>query len=406
MGQADAQKIHPLSVGDSVPVVRLTHILNAPFATSNLSYPKNKIVILDFFATWCSSCIQALPRLDSLKKQMGDSLKIWVVMQQSSAIARSMLKTNPKAGSVHLPFITGDSILGTLFPHRLLPHEVWLQDGKVKAITLPELVTAANIRALLKGQPVRLPLKQDMMDFNRDSPLLENGNGGTAADILYKSTLTHELKGVGSMQGVSRETNSQRRYYINRPLLSLFQVVFGFPSNRLLLEAKETLTYKDAHGEPLLFAYEIVVPSHTPENQVKTWMAEDLNRQGKVYGSMQKREIPCYIITKISEKILCETKGDQRSVRKDSSGSYMVYTNVPLTRIMDDYTHSFNPTTLLPILIDETGIKSNIDVTIPVAALQDINRLKEVLMPYGLTVTKAVRELDMFVLRDKEGNHY
>jgi hypothetical protein len=317
-----------------------------------------------------------------------------------------MLKTNPKAGSVHLPFITGDSILGALFPHRLLPHEVWLQDGKVKAITLPELVTAANIRALLKGQSVQLPLKQDMMDFNRDNPLLENGNGGTAADILYKSTLTHELKGVGSMQGVIRETNSQRRYYINRPLLSLFQVAFGFPSNRLLLEAKDTLTYKDAHGEPLLFAYEIVVPSHTPENQVKTWMAEDLNRQGKVYGSMQKREIPCYIITKISEKILCETIGGQRSVRKDSSGSYMVYTNVPLTRIIDDYTHSFNPTTLLPILIDETGIKSNIDVTIPVAALQDINRLKVVLMPYGFTVTKAVRELDMFVLRDKEGNHY
>lgn len=398
---AGAQKTHPLSVGNSMPEVRFTHIINAPFSNSTLSYPKNKLVILDFFATWCGSCINALPHLDSLKKQMGDSLEIWMVMQQSSATARAFLETNQKARLVRLPFITGDTVLSTLFPHRLLPHEVWLHEGKVKAITLPGLVTAANIRALLKGLPVCLPLKQDILDFNRDIPLLENGNGGNAADILYKSTFTRELKGVGSMQGLIQENDSQRWYYINRPLLSLYQVAFGFPSNRVLLELKDTLACKDNDGEPLLFAYEITVPSQTPEKQVKTWMAEDLNRQGKLYGSMQKREMPCYVIAKISEKVLCESKGGKKSVHKDTSGNHLVFTNVPLKRIIDEYTHSFNPTTVLPIVLDESGIQSNIDLTIPVSALHDITRLKDVLMPFGLTLTSEVRELDMFILRDK-----
>lgn len=397
-----AQKIRPLSIGDRVPDISLSQVLNAPFSSSKLSYPKNKIVILDFFATWCGSCINALPHLDSLKKQMGDSVEIWVVMQQPATTARAFLKTNKKTGSVRLPFITGDSTLNALFPHRLLPHEVWIKEGMVKAITLPGLVTATNIRAMLNGLPVvNLPLKCDVLDFNRDAPLLENGNGADLSGLLYKSTFSRELKGVGSMQGEHLENDAIRRYYINRPLLNLYQVAWGFASNQLLLETTDTLAFKDIHGEPLLFAYEITAPTLTPEKLVKAWMAEDLNRQAKVYGSIEKRQVACYIISKTTDKLVCETKGSKKNVKKDDSGNNLVFTNVPLKRIIEEYTYSFNPITSLPIVLDESGLQSNVDLIIPIAVLKDITRLKDTLIPYGLTLTKEVRELDMFVLRGK-----
>lgn len=398
---AGAQKVHPLSVGSSMPVVSLTHIVNAPYTKAKLTYPKNKIVLLDFFATWCGSCINALPHLDSLQKQLGDSLEIWVVMQQSATSARALLKTNPKLRSLRLPIITGDSLLGSLFPHRLLPHEVWIQDGKVKAITLPDLVTVANIRTMLKGLPVHLPLKQDILDFDRNIPLLENGNGGSTSDILYKSMITRELKGVGSMQGLGKEANSQRHYFINRPLLNLYQFAYGFPFNRLIIETKDSLAYKDAHGRYLLFSYEITAPALTSETVIKKWMADDLNKLGKVYGSMQQRQTLCFVIARTTDSILCKTRGGKTQVQKDTSGNNMVYTNVPLTRIINDYTPSFKPTANIPIIIDETGIKSNIDLMIPVSVLKDITRLNKALEPYGLSVKKEVRGIDMFVLGDK-----
>lgn len=332
---------------------------------------------------------------------MGDSVEIWVVMQQPATTARAFLKTNKKAGAVRLPFITGDSTLNALFPHRLLPHEVWIMEGMVKAITLPGLVTATNIRAMLNGSPINLPLKRDMLDFNRDLPLLENGNGADLSVLMYKSTFTQELKGVGSMQGEHLENDAIRRYYINRPLLNLYQVAWGFASNQLLLETTDTLAFKDIHGEPLLFAYEITVPTLTPEKLVKAWMAEDLNRQAKVYGSIEKRQVACYIISKTTDKLVCETKGGKKNVKKDDSGNNLVFTNVPLKRIIEEYTYSFNPTTSLPIVLDESGLQSNVDLIIPIAVLKDITRLKDTLIPYGLTLTKEVRELDMFVLLSK-----
>jgi thiol-disulfide isomerase/thioredoxin len=57
----------PLSIGDPVPDVQLDKWVNHSPSMATLSGFKGKIVIIDFWATWCTACLHAFDKLDSLQ---------------------------------------------------------------------------------------------------------------------------------------------------------------------------------------------------------------------------------------------------------------------------------------------------------------------------------------------------
>ncbi|WP_353197686.1 thioredoxin domain-containing protein, partial [Parapedobacter defluvii] len=82
-GVAQTAAVKPLSVGDPVPELSVgTVINNNGDSILNLADNNKQIIILDFFDTYCSTCIEAMPKLDSLQKAMGDKIKIYLVTYQ------------------------------------------------------------------------------------------------------------------------------------------------------------------------------------------------------------------------------------------------------------------------------------------------------------------------------------
>ena len=161
-----AQK--PLSVGDKLP----DHIVRS-LAFNFQPSTGNKLIILDFFATWCTACVRELPKLDSLQKIFGTHFRVILITSQSKEIIAAFKKKNKTFSSVSFPVITGDTVFKKLFPHKYIPHEVWINEyGKIMAVTDPLGVNHENIRAFLSGKDPVLPLKMDAMDFDREKPLL------------------------------------------------------------------------------------------------------------------------------------------------------------------------------------------------------------------------------------------
>ena len=171
---AQSPPVRALSIGDTVPDITITNVYNYPTSTIKLSDLKGKLVILDFWATWCGSCIQALPRLNALQKKYQDKLFIFLVNNEARKTAAediknirstfSVIKSVVKDEFVLPTNLARDSSLDQLFPHGLLPHYVWIApNGKIIAITSSAEVTDKNIKDILKGRRVELPLKNDRL---------------------------------------------------------------------------------------------------------------------------------------------------------------------------------------------------------------------------------------------------
>lgn len=131
-----------------------------------LQTPGSPLILLNFFATWCHSCIKRFPRLDSLQQQFAGNLRV-VLMASTSIDDSTRIQnffarhTRPGGGPWPFPVAAKDSLVKQLFPHRVLPHYVWIRHGKVLAITGSDAVTADNISAVLTGKTVAFPFKQD-----------------------------------------------------------------------------------------------------------------------------------------------------------------------------------------------------------------------------------------------------
>lgn len=70
VGQAnaqDTQDAQKLQIGDEAPALKYSKWLQGP--TPITAIDKNKIYLLEFWATWCGPCIQAMPHLSELAKK-------------------------------------------------------------------------------------------------------------------------------------------------------------------------------------------------------------------------------------------------------------------------------------------------------------------------------------------------
>lgn len=152
----------PLHIGDTIPPIILTDVINFPVSKIKLDNNNNKLVILDFWATWCGSCFKKFPFVDSVQKAFSDKLQIILVnsITGTGDTKESILnfynkRIKAKFHSFSPPIVIGDTLLKTMFPHKYVPHYVWIDAwGKVIAITSSGGFTVENIIAALNKKTI------------------------------------------------------------------------------------------------------------------------------------------------------------------------------------------------------------------------------------------------------------
>lgn len=161
---------HRLSIGDTVPDISFTRWDDNKVI--KLSDFTGQLVILDFWATWCGSCVRMFPINDSLENQYAGRVKFLLVnsirsTQDSARHLTSFFQRWQKQRGQPFPLtiVPYDTTAFQLFPHIFLPHYVWISpERKVLGITDSQAVTAANIRKALQGRILTAPIKGDRYD--------------------------------------------------------------------------------------------------------------------------------------------------------------------------------------------------------------------------------------------------
>jgi thiol-disulfide isomerase/thioredoxin len=153
-GQLLAQDIQPLKLGDKLPETfwqqDYAFYKDGKTVTENLTAYKGKLLILDFWATWCSTCYHKFNYLDSLAKVRGESLGVIMVNTVNTGDKLDKIKGSlnkfTEGKDFGLASIYNDQYLVKLFPHAMLSHYVWINKlGIVVAITGSDFINDNNI---------------------------------------------------------------------------------------------------------------------------------------------------------------------------------------------------------------------------------------------------------------------
>jgi thiol-disulfide isomerase/thioredoxin len=302
---ASPQKIIPLRIGDSLPDILLTNVQNHPSSIIRLSNPDDKLTILDFWSTFCGSCLDAMPHMQTLQAQFGDRIKIILVNaypgDDMPKVNRVFDKIEQRKGfKVTLPFVIGQLELAEYFPHRFVPHYVWLKNGKVAAITNREAVTAANITRILSGKFLQSKMKADNMGFNRNSPLQSDDDTEGIPNYITRSLLTKHKDGIGGGEGMGRDSSGAyyRYYYLNTTGLTLLQKflpslnVTGW--NQLSVD-NNVFNRLGEHVLTDTFCYELITRPQTRE-LLRQEAAQDLSRLFPVQINTVKMVRQCLVL--------------------------------------------------------------------------------------------------------------
>ncbi|RZJ76916.1 MAG: redoxin domain-containing protein [Flavobacterium sp.] len=312
--KADAQSqyanIKPLTIGDTIPeeVWRIPlQVVNHPEGkkTITLGDYKGKLIILDFWATWCGSCISSIKEFMLTKAYTKNAIAYFgVSYQDHEAINKFKVKHN-----LYFLSIISDSILSEHFPHRLIPHIVVLKDSKVLSIAGPEILKEENVGYLLNGENLTELAKADILDFDKTKDIQEQMNETFRKSTLFKSTVLSSIPGLSSMNIYSKNANEQKIIITNKSLIeSIYLLSDSYWHNRIFLNVQDParinyLSYKGKLSQTQwLKKYGMGIEAHTPLNITRNTMFNNalktlLNAHGYEI-ELKKKDILTYVIYK------------------------------------------------------------------------------------------------------------
>lgn len=227
--------IKELKPGDELPDFVIPKIIHSSKRSLNIFEFKDRLLIIDFWATTCSGCVAALPKMEMLQKRFGEKIKILPVTYEPEYLVLSFWKQNKYIKNLTLPSVIEDKIFKTYFKYQVMPHEVWVYKGKVIAITPSEYVDESNINRVLSGEHINWPVKNDFYVFDRSKPLfIPNTNQVDTSNTFMKySAISDYKEGVSSEltggAGVVRDAQKKtvRAYFVNGPIFNIYNFYWG-----------------------------------------------------------------------------------------------------------------------------------------------------------------------------------
>jgi len=412
-----------LAVGDTIPDLDLKYRVGNEEKAINTRSFRGKLVILDFWNIWCSTCISAMPEMERLQQQFIGELMIMAVTKNSqkqineqfSKIAARTPQTGRQVSiPPSLPSIVSDSILNKLFPHQSVPHHIWIDKaGKIKFIAAGYDATYQRIKDVLAGNEVKMAEKLDREKFDFKTPLYKEGSGRQMKNLKAYSMLFKEAREYLNSH-IEREVDTIRKTYRNTyynfTILNMYQEAtvekYGrtfYSPLRISLEVADPSKFhwpKDQSKIGLwrldnLYCYEINVPLEN-KDEMGTRIIQDLNRFLPYKGIIEKRNTKYLAVIKIDNErqILKKQLAFQKvQIPEGQLGRSRGTINTLMVNNLYHLPRLYN----LP-LIDETGY--NAEISVFLSSKGDLATTRKDLRKAGFDIIEKTHDIEFLVIKD------
>lgn len=404
-----------VKVGEPLPESFWTtsfQVVNHPQKTLDLSEDRNKLILLDFWNTWCSACLKAFPKMEQLKEQFGDKVKILAVSNQDRQILEKFFASKNGQRFNNVVSVAGDQLFHSLFPHQGVPYVVWIKDGKLLSTTDGVQVNENTISKVLDGESSGL---QTVIQMSRERPLMlsEDFDREKGLSMInYSLFAKGRIRGMGFGSGFRRSGNKiYGRQFTNLSLLEIFSTLAdeifqmrkeSFSEKRRIVEVQNPILLdyiKKADGsveDGNLYNYEYIVPLSKADS-LYPLMLKNISEYADYSATIEKRKVRCLVLKRTSSIDKLRTK--EGPTRFSFSMTETILKNASLYKLVNNL--NALSTVSLPI-VDDTGITGNVDLTM--GTISDVASIRKALSKYDLDLQEEEREIDMLIIRDKLKN--
>jgi len=407
--------IRPLGIGDKVPDILFKNVINYKSGKAKLSDFAGKLVILDFWATWCGSCIDALPKIEKLQNKFAEEVQFILVNSfiathdDTQKVAKLFSQWENKHGKPFSVLCAIDDIeAAQLFEHVALPHYVWInREGTVIAITSTQEVNEVNIYKAINNIGFRTKQK---VDFKSNRPIYLGEDFKLDSVTNYAVFLKGKLQGVSPVSGLRwGETESGQAYIRgwaarNMPLIDMFKFASRAViddqnkyslTKRFIVEVEDstalffdsTTSQKEVWEQKNLYTFDIILPPDKADS-LYHYITEQLNFHSDYRASIQNRMVKSWILVNKKNSDINSTIKRMKDRGKDF---VTLSTLVGKVNRLPQFKFA---------LFDETNFQGKIYVDLDVDT-QNFSLLKKALSVYGLEIIEGMREMKVYVVTDK-----
>ncbi len=143
-----------VAVGQAAPELAFRKVLQAPEgADARLAALRGNVVVLEFWATWCGGCVEAIPHMNELAEKFADKpVRFIAITDEEEPVVRKFLKKRPIRGWIGLQ---ADRSMSRAYGVRMIPRTIVIdREGRLAGMTSPEQLTEQHLSDLLAGKPV------------------------------------------------------------------------------------------------------------------------------------------------------------------------------------------------------------------------------------------------------------
>lgn len=426
-GQGSVQH---LNVGERFDYT-FSNLINYPSSMTKVSDFKGKLLILDFWNTTCSSCIESWPKLLNLQSKFDKQIQIILVnsYQRESIVRRVLSETNEKNGvDMTLPIVCRDTTLEKIFSYSGVPKVAWIDDkGIFRSFTDGTYLNEHIISAILERKPLtmhQLPiLRGNSNDFlNYENSKLRNyweafyvnGNGTESGymPLVSQSVLTGKIDGIMPLWSLIKDDTVHHRTTVtfHGSISSFYEVAYNDlnfleSNNDFVLERaypnRQEWHVKDVRFFPFFpsgeanydfaYAYQLTVPVGTPRPEIQRIIKQDLAKYFGLDARLEKRMMKCWVISVTDTALL----------RKKSRASYSRESGIRPVTMRNLTKHlEFNVFQFGNPVLDETGLKGKVS---GFRIIEDPVLFDRELRTCGLALTLEERELEILVVSEPKG---